>query len=72
MPDAAGYDIHRRRGNDPFELLVTNHQTDYATYLDADVELGATYTYYVVWLTPTGSAAPPSNEATATPQPRRR
>jgi len=70
--DATGYDVYRgTTAGGPYQLIAANHQCDYCAYADFGLDNGTTYYYVVSWRI--GSAQSlPSNEASATPQPRRR
>ena len=64
VADAAGYNVYRKAGGGPFELLAEDYQSDFATYPDT-IAAGVTYTYYVEWVDAAGNVSPASNEVTA-------
>ena len=62
-PAARGYDIYRRTNGGPLVQIEDDYFSSYATYLDASVTDGNTYTYVVVWDGGAGIESPESNEA---------
>jgi hypothetical protein len=72
MDDAVSYNVYRRFGGGPFAAIATGHETGYATYQDAGLLNGVTYSYFVTWANDDGRESPASNEASATPALRSR
>ena len=69
---ATGYDVYRSTTpGGPYDLIASNHQCDYCVYADFGLTNGTTYHYVVVWRIG-GVESEASNEASATPQARRR
>ncbi len=67
MEGASSYNVYRRVGATPFTPIAVGHQTGYATYSDAGLTNGVTYTYAVTWVNEEGRESPLSNAASATP-----
>jgi hypothetical protein len=67
IPEAASYNIYRRKGTQPFVLIQSRHVTSVATYLDQPVNNGSTYVYSVRWVDSDGRESGPSSEISATP-----
>ncbi len=72
VPGAQCYNVYRSTtSGEAYDLIAQCHMTDYCTYLDLNVVNGTTY-FYVVTSVVNEIESLYSNEASATPQARRR
>ena len=70
--DATGYNVYRSTTQGgPYQQIADNHQCDYCAYADFGLTNGTTYYYVVTWRIGAAESSD-SNEASATPQARRR
>ena len=71
VDSAECYNVYRKTSGSEYDKIVDCHVTTYCTYLDLDVVNGTTY-FYIVRSVTQGVESGDSNEASATPQERRR
>jgi ASPM-SPD-2-Hydin domain-containing protein/centrosomal CEP192-like protein len=62
--EIAGFNIYRATGSSSSFSRVNTSLTEPATYMDATVQAGITYQYYVTTVDSTGAESVPSNTAT--------
>jgi RHS repeat-associated protein len=67
---AVAYNIYRRSGIGPLQLIRANHLSSLAAFSDEGLTDGLTYAYVVRWLDSSGAESDDSTEITGTPSPR--